>query len=197
MDVSLSLQRPDLWNTHLCLGDSPPHDSLSLEMPDIVSLASLATKLWTHVPVIDLFPSAPILLFFFFFFIGSVSCFLMLDPVNILLCQVVGRKPSSTEGTRMNLGSDCEQTLLWPLVLHYHFSRQRSSSSFWEAPAAPLARPSPPGAAKHLQTTRTLQQHTAVSLSLHILYKAAALPASGDLALLVHTSTPQIGSGHL
>lgn len=67
-------------------------------MPHIVFPASLATKLWTHVPMINSLPSAPNLLFFLRN-IGSVSCFVMLDPVNILLCWMVGCKPSSTEGT--------------------------------------------------------------------------------------------------
>lgn len=110
--------------------------------------------------------------------IGSVSCFVMPDPGNVLLYWMVGCKPSSTEGTRINLPRDDEQTFLWPVVLLCYFSMLGS----WEAPAAPLATFSPPEASKHLQTTRTLQQHMATSIDLHPphTHTAAALKASRD-----------------
>ena len=156
-------------------------------MPHIVFPASLATKLWTHVPVTNLFPSAPNLLFFFCNS-GPVSCFVMLDSVNILLCRMVGCKPSSTERTRISLPSDGGQTFLWHVVLLCYLSMQWSCSNFWETPAAPLTTLSPPEASKHLQTTRTLQQqHRATSIDLHPLHTAAALNASRDSILLPHT----------
>lgn len=125
--------------------------------------------------------------------IGSVSCFVMLDPGNILLCRMVGCKPSSTEGTRINLPRDDKQTFLWPVVLLCYFSMLGS----WEAPAAPLATLSPPEASKHLQTTRTLQQHMATSIDLHPPTHSGSFEGFQRSGLLMRTLHSQMGSGHL
>lgn len=54
-------------------------------MPDTVFPASLETKLWVLMPGINLFPSAPNLLFFFGdTSTGSYFVILELDPLNIL-----------------------------------------------------------------------------------------------------------------
>lgn len=58
IDVSQYFQLPDIGNAFLCIGNSPPHESWSLKIPDIVFPASLETNLWTcmtYFPLLQMY----------------------------------------------------------------------------------------------------------------------------------------------